>query len=216
MNRHSLSHPLTVRTALLGMAAVLSSAASAQPYFDPEGLLPSPWYHSSDWAQFDGGASIRLPAVQILGGRIAPPQVGNVATTTFDVTGWVEIKPGPPIIDQAPGQGEMWMHTAGPSQIDTELLQLDISGGDLPAGVMIRESPTRSSLGQVTLQEVSGGYMVDSFFDVFFDLSLDGGQSWLPAVQSVRLQGVPEPASLSVLGVGIAMALHRRRRSRPV
>src|SRR5262249_17040696 len=34
---------------------------------------------------------------------------------------------------------------------DTEMLQLDIQGGDLPAGVMIRESPSLPSRGGVTL-----------------------------------------------------------------
>jgi len=68
---------------------------------------------------------------------------------------------------------------------ETEILKLDISGGTLPLGVMIRESPTRKSLGMTTLRQVPGltaaepsGYRIGSFFDIFTDISLDGGQTW--------------------------------------
>jgi len=60
----------------------------------------------------------------------------------------------------------------------TEILQLNISGGNLPNGVMIRESPTRRSEGMTTLRQVSGGYRVSSFFDIWTDLSMDGGRTW--------------------------------------
>jgi PKD repeat protein len=66
---------------------------------------------------------------------------------------------------------------------DTEMLALDITGGGLPAGVMIRESPTRASLGRTSLRSlVTEQSMIDSFFDVFTELSTDGGQTWSPAV----------------------------------
>jgi hypothetical protein len=64
---------------------------------------------------------------------------------------------------------------------DTEMLQLDISGGTLPAGTMIRESPTQASTGRTTERPGAGGYYIDSFFDVFTELSLDGGQTWMPS-----------------------------------
>src|SRR5207302_7976541 len=48
---------------------------------------------------------------------------------------------------------------------DTEMLQLDISGGTLPPGVMLRESPTLPSKGQTTVRPIAGGYMIGSFFD---------------------------------------------------
>jgi len=64
---------------------------------------------------------------------------------------------------------------------DTEMLQLDISGGTLPPGVMIRESPTLQSLGRTTIRNTGGGYYIDSFFDIFTELSVDGGQTWMPS-----------------------------------
>ena len=66
---------------------------------------------------------------------------------------------------------------------DTEMLSLSISGGSLPAEIMIRESPSRASLGRTSQRTLPGGPVaVDSFFDIFTELSTDGGQTWLPAV----------------------------------
>lgn len=64
---------------------------------------------------------------------------------------------------------------------DTEMLQLDIAGGPL----MIRESPTRASTGKTAISDVGGGQMqIDSFFDVFTELSVDGGQTWYPSTDT--------------------------------
>src|SRR5205085_4692954 len=49
---------------------------------------------------------------------------------------------------------------------DTEMLQLDVSGGDLPAGVMLRKSPTLASLGGTQIEkQPAGSYRIHSFFD---------------------------------------------------
>jgi len=64
---------------------------------------------------------------------------------------------------------------------DTEMVQLDIAGGSLPPGVLIRESPSLHSTGQMTVRPAPGGYMISSFFDVFTELSMDGGATWTPS-----------------------------------
>ncbi len=72
---------------------------------------------------------------------------------------------------------------------DTEMLSLNLSGGSLPSGVMIRESPTKQSLGQHVIRESpSRPTHIGSFFDVFFELSVDGGGTWMPADAVVRLE----------------------------
>ena len=44
---------------------------------------------------------------------------------------------------------------------------------------MLRESPTLQSLGRTGIEPVAGGgFKIDSFFDVFTEISLDGGQTW--------------------------------------
>ncbi len=63
---------------------------------------------------------------------------------------------------------------------DTEILSMNLSGGTLPTGFMIRESPSLQSSG-ITIIELSGsGFDIASFFDVFTEVSLDGGSSWIP------------------------------------
>ncbi len=76
----------------------------------------------------------------------------------------------------------------GTQGFDTEMLQLNLQGGDLPQGTMIRESPTRASTGRTTIRPVDGGFMIDSFFDIFTEISLDGGQHWLPGSEPVHFE----------------------------
>ena len=71
---------------------------------------------------------------------------------------------------------------------DTEMLQLDLSG----PGFMIRESPAKASLGHTRIVGGGGGgYHIDSFFDVFTEMSLDGGQTWIPSSDSIRVHLQP-------------------------
>jgi hypothetical protein len=81
-------------------------------------------------------------------------------------------------------------------EYDTEMLQLDIAGGSLPPGVMIRESPSKQSLGSTALQPVPGGHMVDSFFDIFTEISLDGGQNWSPAQAAAEVELRVDPRTV--------------------
>lgn len=84
---------------------------------------------------------------------------------------------------------------------DTEMTQLDLAGMSPLGALMIRESPTLSSPGQLTLADIGGGQsMMDSFFDVFTELSFDGGKVWYPSNGSARFQlptEIPEPAAFS-------------------
>jgi hypothetical protein len=83
------------------------------------------------------------------------------------------------------------------------------------------------SAGQTTIESFGLGYHVESFFDVFTEMSLNGGMTWSPATQisidggkfwipsaTVRLQGVPEPGALVLLTTGCAALLLWRRRNR--
>ncbi|MEI6695711.1 MAG: HYR domain-containing protein [Bacteroidota bacterium] len=76
---------------------------------------------------------------------------------------------------------------------DTEMLQLNLSGGTSFTPVMIRESPTRASLGNLKILPLGGGgggggYMIDSFFDIFIEVSTDGGTTWVSVPNSIHMQ----------------------------
>jgi hypothetical protein len=81
---------------------------------------------------------------------------------------------------------------------DTEMTQLNVVGGGLPAGVLIRESPTKASLGRTTSSATGGGgYQTDSFFDIFTEVSTDSGTSWLPTLAGpAEVMIVPAAVSL--------------------
>ena len=77
---------------------------------------------------------------------------------------------------------------------------------------MIREDPTRASLGSTDITDIGGGlYHIDSFFDVFTELSVDGGSSWSACDYSTRMYLVPEPVTLVLLALGGLAAIRRRR-----
>ena len=74
-------------------------------------------------------------------------------------------------------------------------------------GVMLRESPMYASTGETTITDLEDGtYYIDSFFDIFTELSVDGGMTWMPdldpPVRMVLQNTVPEPSSLAILGLG--------------
>jgi len=78
---------------------------------------------------------------------------------------------------------------------DTEMLSLDLNGGSPILGaIMVRESPTKQSLGKHTIRSDPRGYRISSFFDVFLEFSLDDGQTWNPGSHAMRVLASMPPA----------------------
>ena len=74
---------------------------------------------------------------------------------------------------------------SGSTSYNVEMLSMDLAGG---TGGMVREDLADQSSGQVTVTDIGGGsYRIDSFFDVFTDLSIDGG-SLDPRLRPPRCQ----------------------------
>lgn len=95
---------------------------------------------------------------------------------------------------------------------DTEMLAMNLSGNSLFGPMMIRESPTLQSLGRTTITDIGGGlFKIDSFFDVFTELSIDGGQTWMPDFGGpVHMELVPAPGAAAMLGL-LGLLSGRRR-----
>jgi hypothetical protein len=107
---------------------------------------------------------------------------------------------------------------------DTEMLSMDMTGlmhvpgYPEPISIALRESPTLASLGRTEIQAVTdgvGNYAIDSFFDVFTELSVAGlTPGFVPAVNGPTTAVlVPEPSALAMLLVAglVGLAGARRR-----
>jgi hypothetical protein len=192
-------------------------AESSRAYVSSDNRLPSPVYQSTN------GVSFSTPAGQyyidsffdifVDFQRIPPPLTGSAVNSFFDVFVEIDlgIAGGPPVTVQPVPQLALRLNglppgTPYPYFFDTEMLQLELTGGGLPAGVRIRESPTISSTGQTNIADLGGGlYQIDSFFDVFTELSIDGGQTWVPSSGPLHLVGgLPEPSSAVLAAMGLA------------
>lgn len=78
---------------------------------------------------------------------------------------------------------------SGGSVWDQEMLSLDLHGQSNLGQILIRESPQQQSTGQATLTELGDGqFRVDSFFDVWTELSVDGGETWQQTEAPARFQ----------------------------
>lgn len=80
------------------------------------------------------------------------------------------------------------------STFDMEVVSLNLTGSSPLGAIMLRESPTKQSLGKHTIAPDPRGYRVSSFFDVFTEISLNGGETWIPANRSIRMLPSLPPA----------------------
>jgi hypothetical protein len=148
------------------------------------------------------------------GGEPQTHSFGSVVEAEFSSDGgqtWMPIAANAQtaiVVSSAGGEGDT-------RYFDTEMVQLNMSGGGLPPNVMIRESPTLRSTGVTSIRAVGGsgtpdggvaiGYEINSFFDVFTELSIDGGLTWAPSAMAghVEVEDEPAPCVRNVVGRGL-------------
>ena len=108
---------------------------------------------------------------------------------------------------------------------------IDLTGDpDFDFAIQLQEGVAAGLDGHVTVLKLAGGggaeaaFTVDSFFDVFVEISLDRGPP-APSVENSQLRllshnnvGVPEPATWGMLAFGLLAVWfsNRRRTSRQV
>ena len=109
--------------------------------------------------------------------------------------------------------------TAGPGGLgfDLRLDHFDFMGTGAFSSDEIKLDPTQISSGHVTFTDVGGGnFQIHSFFDVFTEVSLNGGALFVPQSDGpthFELDATPEPASLTLLTSGslVGLAFFRRK-----
>ncbi len=174
-------------------------------HFFPQTLLPpvSGLYvqPEAQTVAFANGLLLRNPAHRLFTAGVTPPGPGASVTHAFGSQVEMEVSTDggstwTPYV--ASGATQVHIVNSGPSGGDTlyatEMLALDISGGTLPGTVRIRESPTKASTGETRIETIPGGYMIDSFFDIWPEVSMDAGSIWFAALQPVSMELKVDPA----------------------
>jgi len=199
----------------LAIVAAVGSPAAAAPLFPTDSLPPlAGKYLDPDVVVYANGVIRRNAVFDGFTATLPPPPPGYLTFLSFDgmavhevsIDGGVSYFP-----ISAPVQYGVRTVDAGVVGLtrvfDTEVLRMDVSGGTLPPNAMIRESPTLPSLGKTFITPDAGGYRIE----VFFEPSLDFGQTWAPSIGPGHMVLVPEPAACSLLALAVASLLARRR-----
>jgi hypothetical protein len=102
-------------------------------------------------------------------------------------------------------------------RFDTEMVSMSLVGDVGGVKVEIRESPQKASEGKTKVDDIGNGlFQIDSFFDVFVELSVDGGPFQPQTNEPLRmeLQQVPEPAEWLVILAALPLLRWMARRRR--
>ena len=214
---------------LLALALFTSDSANAQLITSDPSLPPQGVYITPDQVH----ASYSIPGLNVTLNQprhsdftsITRTTVGademesfsSVLAGTADVDVGGTMVPGVAFSASGPVQTIVFGkagHVTGTFQ--TEMLSMAVSGITPLAPFTIRESPTLASRGTTTIEDIGGGmYRISSFFDVFTELTVDGGQTWIPDSSGpTRVVLVPEPKSIGLISVGVCAILIWMRRKR--
>ncbi len=234
-----VSQAVLVATAVAGFVLAAPGWARADSFFDIFTELMANGqvrYDSTGSTRYQG---IQTEMVSMSLVSSADPQVGapSLPDGTFHVDSFFDIEyridldggGSPPVVDsffdvftelsvtpRAPDPND----PPDTQTFDTEMLSMNLTGDLRLVG-----GPHHGHVTILKISDPTGGgqdqYRVDSFFDIFTELSVDGGQSWHPCQNATRLASsiiTPEPSMLTLLliaGLGATpAAICRWRRNR--
>jgi len=133
---------------------------------------------ASRWV-FVGMAGVMMPAVSFgavfpAGGTDIIPTRGAMSMNvpglgngTVEMTGTSTVQRQNPCVGCGPG---------GRTKIETEIIAMSLTGNSSTLGaIVLNESPTKVSSGQVTEQSPGVNFPADSFFDIFFEIQTSQG-----------------------------------------
>jgi PEP-CTERM motif len=161
---------------------------------------------------------VLLPAVQDIAaeatytGSLTTP--ASVFLGSFTLTGTVDLEV----------EGRTFSTEIGSWQ--AELTGMSLSGPLLSFGTLsatLDMNPLKPSTGGVSIEPLGQnktGFVVNSFFDIFMDLTLDrpGQPTLMTSVGPIRVVAVPEPSTWAMMLIGfagLAFAARRRRAAAP-
>ena len=224
--------PLVLRVVLCVVFVLGWSATASAGYVTSDDLLPPPRFESGEIDgtnyTYDGlDRRIRTDNNIVLPPRMPAPAPDFPAESFFDVYYELEFYDGDSW-DWWTGDTSMLMRldTVLDDEItrivEMEVLEMEMVNPANPDH-RLRESPLLPSTGTTTLTDLGGGlYHIDSFFDVFFELTMDGGESWeLPigaleeGAGAIHMTAVPEPSTLAIWAIGVLGVCAFGRRWRP-
>jgi hypothetical protein len=143
------------------------------------------------------------------------PNPDEFDTFNAAMSGQISINGSPNQSHNGTGSGSLLVYgrSTAAGTFNSEILTLNLNENSSLGPFMLRESPTLATAGQFKVTNISGNvYHIDSFFDVFTELSLDGGNTWIPSDTSTHVNLFPEPASATLLGLGLAAIFGSARR----
>jgi hypothetical protein len=150
---------------------------------------------------------------------MGPNELENFNSSLF---GFVTIGGGPLMSFELDGpvQVEAFGKTGNlTGTFNTQILSMNMTGTVGGHTVTIRQDPTTPSTGQTTIAcstppctSSTGVFQITSFFDVFTDISIDGGAFIPQSTPPTHVVAVtPEPGTLMLMGLGLIIAVRRTR-----
>jgi hypothetical protein len=209
---------------LLAVFVCMLATTAWAGYVGADNALPAPVYDPDDVYysnySYDGlDRRIRTDNNISFATRLPPPDPDMWIESFFDVTYRIEFDDGvsPPELWEVPTQAEMritglpWDGVSPTRDFEIEILSMElVSPFDMD--VILTESPSEVSGWSAQVTDLGGGlYHIDSFFDVYFDLSMHGPAGpWVSPDAPQHIVAVPEPVTLGLMAFGAAALLKRR------
>ncbi len=177
---------------------------AGQPSLPPAGAA----YHGTVAHRFlSGAAQLDCASHGGFSSSVQPPTTrGATATADYNATFVGQLVLAPPVVPATTTHPlNLLVHMVeritlaedqgGVRTFDTELVTFELGGSTAPGGALVRESPALFSAGRTVITSLSGGrYRIESSYDVWLEISLDGGRSWNQAEGVVRMTlGQPTP-----------------------
>ena len=216
------------RRSLLVPAVMLAFVAAAVPVVQASAIQPTPSLPPSTGGYTTGTVCVALgPGVCVAEADLhgftgttsifdsSGQSIDSSITFTADVYTDVGGMPGT-LIGPVTLVGPIGILYAGRTS-DTELgtftsslTELDLMGAFNGHNIEIILNPNMTSGGPTMVAPSGGNFQITSFFDVFTELSLDGGPFNPGPPRTFTLTSIPEPGSITMLALGVLGVLRRK------